>query len=63
MGQNQARKRTKLATDLEESLRVNLSAVIPADWRTTWPVELQKLFDARTYGRAATPDDKICAAA
>jgi hypothetical protein len=36
----------KLATDLEESLRVNLGAVIPADWQTSWPVELQKLFDA-----------------
>jgi hypothetical protein len=36
----------KLATDLEASLRANLSAVIPADWQTTWPAELQKLFDA-----------------
>jgi len=36
----------KLAFDLEEGWRVHLNAVIPADWRTTWPVELQKLFDA-----------------
>ena len=35
-----------LATDLEESLRVNLSGTIPADWQETWPIELQKLFDA-----------------
>jgi hypothetical protein len=36
----------KLATDLEEGWRLHLNAVIPADWRTTWPFELQKLFDA-----------------
>jgi len=36
----------KLSVDLEESLRVNLNGTIPADWRSTWPVELQKLFDA-----------------
>ena len=36
----------KLAADLEESLRANLNGNIPEDWRTTWPVELQKLFDA-----------------
>ncbi|HWY42625.1 MAG TPA: hypothetical protein VNX66_03965 [Candidatus Sulfotelmatobacter sp.] len=36
----------KLSVDLEESLRVNLNGTIPADWRTTWPVDLQKLFDA-----------------
>jgi len=36
----------KLATDLEEGWRVHLNAEIPADWRTAWPIELQKLFDA-----------------
>jgi hypothetical protein len=36
----------KLASDLEKCLRENLSAIIPPDWRETWPIELQKLFQA-----------------
>jgi hypothetical protein len=36
----------KLSADLEFTLRTNpKEAVIPSDWQTAWPVELQKLFD------------------